>query len=233
MDSKKYNEDNLEKEIQTEEAVTDETDYDANEILKSITGPFESGTSKAVASIFLNNVYLGEEDSKPKVEELSYCATNNAELQIERRGELVQLDISFNSNADADLNKIWGILESYGELVHEELIKSELSPDRRSTLLIQLMPKKYDGEFIVDISFPIFWCLMPKTPNSHVFKIRILFDADSFNLYQIKGEPFADLAAEINFAENNRDFEELKRLQKKEERERFLDRRIELGKISK
>ena len=216
----------MENKIENEELQEDFITKDVTEaIIKSMVGP-KTDSSKVVVNMVLSKGIKTEEGFEAK--EVSSCASNNAEVYLERRGDMVQLDIAFDSNSDQELNKMWGILEGYGEKVHEELSSKFI--DEPSGLLIQMMPKEYEGEYFIDITFPILWCLMPKNPNSHIFKIRILFDADSFELYKVETDMFSGIEAALDFENKNQESMESKIQREKEERNQFLEKRIEIRK---
>lgn len=114
------------------------------------------------------------------------------EVQIQRRGEHIQIDLIFLTSLDKDLQTYWKTIEEYGQLL-EDLPEDAIEIPYFS---LTIVPDEWDWAFYAVAMAPIFWSLLPKTPGGDTVIIRMLFKAENIGFYENENMNMEEVEAE-------------------------------------
>lgn len=118
-------------------------------------------------------------------------------ISVERHGNYIQLDFTFISALDNDLKMFWTALELYGKTV------SDVNPiaEQTGTVAtgsITLVPTQFNGKYFAVAVNPIFWSLTCSEVGEAANVIRVLVEADSFEVYENKEIDMAAIKKEVD-----------------------------------
>ena len=146
--------------------------YTISEILKNIVG-YSNGKPKSAVSFnvshidTVNNTVIDETG-------INLC---NAEVKIKKVNEYITVDLSFVNKFSSELNRLWSILELYGEKMstpenfeEESIVKG----------VFTFLPISLKGRAFISAINPIYWTLMPYSPSGENSVIRLLFKDSTF-----------------------------------------------------
>lgn len=149
----------------------------------------------------------------------SYC---NPIFNITRLGATVMVDMMFSSRTDAELRRIWALMQKYGKDSEEAFQKHAKNiPYMR----IQIVPIEYSGRYSVLAYGPIYWVLQPEIPTGEVNMIRMVFNSDAVLFAESEAYDEVELAAQLQRQDMERDFIEMQYERKREEDEEYRDER--------
>lgn len=164
-----------------------------NEFLTAVCDKDNTGVSLTaiVADCDTINVKTGEE------KQIISVTLQKPTISIERHGNYIQLDFNFISALDNDLKMFWTALELYGKTVSDvNTIAAETGIV--ATGSITLVPTQFNGKYFAVAVNPIFWALTCSEIGESANVIRVLVDADSFEIYENKEIDMAALEKEVN-----------------------------------
>ena len=154
------------------------------EIIKSCQG-LENGNPRcAELSMILNFTGKTKEDmSKEEMyEEINSRNIRNAEIKISPRKSIVQIDFKFKTALDPELRLFWNQLEEYGDLITDSM-----DSDKQPVCLINFMPDRYIGRFVLTAINPIYWTLQPEVVGIDTLNIiRVIFPALNFEISEFE-----------------------------------------------
>lgn len=118
-------------------------------------------------------------------------------ISVQRHNEFVQIDFKFISSLDNDLKMLWNTLELYGKEI-DSLNVEESTVPRLASGTITLVPTQFDGKYFAVIGDPIFWSLTCPDIGESANVIRVLVDAEHFQIFENKGIDMEALEKEID-----------------------------------
>lgn len=197
------------------------------DVLKAIHGRVENEFGRNTIGLAL---YQNQADEQEEAKEIKTIHAHTSEVKVTRLGELTQIDLIYPSSHDTELNQLWRMFELYGDMLEEEIreMKEEEIKNQSCILLLQIIPKELEGSYVMDAYNPMFWCIMPITPNSTVYKIRAWFKSDEVEISEIETS-YTTEETELLVADRNQESMEAKAARMKEERETYLKERLKIG----
>jgi len=158
------------------------------ELMATANGRQANGDSNVMLT-FLTEVWNLENQT---AKELNAKHLFKQEIEIQRHGKYIQVDVIFLSELDADLKITWNLLENYGSML------SKLTGDEEDIIITSLtiIPEKYDGDFYIVGRAPAFWALQSNKPGKQNNIIRIIFEVGDFLFYEAVNIDFATVEAE-------------------------------------
>lgn len=159
-----------------------------NEIITSIKG-FDS---KGLANCSVSSTCELWNANTQAVKEVQSYAMRKPSVEIQRRGDYVQIDFEFISSLDSELKILWGALEEYGRLM-SEVTESSIELPNYS---IAILPHSGDENYYLMAVNPIFWTVQPKVPGMQTNIIRTVFNTFNFFVMEADALDFNEAEAE-------------------------------------
>ena len=150
-----------------------------NEILNDMCGLDQRRMTKSALTLE-NGIF---NFTKKETEVINSITLNKPAIEIEKHGDLIQIDICFVSSMDNDLKILWNNVELYGKNMND------LDADIRSKKLapissLTIVPTKYNGQYFAVGTNPIFWALTSKKMGQNANVVRLLYKVEDFKFYQ-------------------------------------------------
>ena len=95
----------------------------------------------------------------------------------------VQVDFKFISALDNDLRLMWNTLELYGKTSNDININTEQT-GLLAVCGITMIPMFYDGQYFCSAVNPLFWALTAEEVGKNANVIRVLFNAEDFQIFE-------------------------------------------------
>lgn len=146
--------------------------YTISEILKNIVG-YSEGKPKSAVSFNLSHIDTINEQI---IDETS-INMSGAEVKVKKIGEFITVDLSFINKFSSELNRLWSVLELYGEKMSDPENFEEESIVKG---VFTFLPIALKGKAFVSAINPIHWTLMPSSPTGENSVIRLLFKDSTF-----------------------------------------------------
>lgn len=191
------------------------------EMISTICGKTEDGASKTMTGCYL---YKYNPESE-EVREINSCITYIPVIDIFPNSDLVQVDISYSSEADTDLYKMCQMIDKCRELNRED-------NENSYSLVFNFMPIDLGETDAVSIECidPMINCLTALAPKSPVATLRLLFDAEKASFYVSDDINTSVLDTDIEYDISNRQRVNDEYRRKKEQNQLAVDRLEELKK---
>ena len=157
---------------------------DLNDIMKEIIEVDDTGASRSVVLFTIEeytNYFLVNnfEDLTSKVKRQIEINFPIVDI-FPTSAEYTMISLKFMSDVSADMRGVWEGLNYYKEAMENMNNKLKNNDNTASAPILTLtfMPKKYNGDYYVIASSPIFWALAGDTIGEKVKEIRMLFKCD-------------------------------------------------------
>jgi hypothetical protein len=143
-------------------------------------------------------------------------------LNITRLGETTMIDYIFESKVNAELRRIWALLQKHGkdcELAFRNGAKN--IPFMR----VHIVPIGYSGQYSILAYAPIYWTLQPEYPSGEITMLRMVFKTEQIMVAENEAYDETELAAQIQREEMQREYIEQEYERKLQEEEDYRDER--------
>lgn len=191
-----------------------------NELISDCVGFDEDDNPKSGFSVE-TGMYESATDTLKITGNISYF---NPQLNIMRTGETMIVDFIFANKTDSEMRAIWSLLNKYGREFEKAVQESSKTiPIFRFTIV----PTKYAGRYAVVCMSPMYWALQPETPTSDINTIRTVFPIDAVAFTESEGFDLADIEADIQREEMEREYIEEAMDRRREEQEEYQNERNE------
>lgn len=137
------------------------------EIVEAAVGRDEEGDPKSLLTLTTQIYYTDDVDKEPT--DLIDCSSIVTEINFSVMGDYTQVDLSFPSADDIDLQRFYRALETY----HDSFNTSQ--PNEEPFNVLNVIPLSLGGEFIITCSNPIFWAVMPDMIGGISRNLRLLY----------------------------------------------------------
>lgn len=117
-------------------------------------------------------------------------------ISIERHGQFLQIEFRFISSLDNDLKMLWTTLELYGKTMSDVNIENNAVP-RIASGTITFLPSQFNGKYFAVAANPIFWALTSPDTGENANLVRVLVEADNFEIFENKGVDIDKIDKEI------------------------------------
>ena len=149
------------------------------EFLQKLCEKTANGLSNTSICIDCNVIDLATQDAKP----ITSVALQKPVVSVERHGLYVQVDFKFISALDNDLRLMWNTLELYGKTSNDININTEQT-GLLAVCGITMIPMFYDGQYFCSAVNPLFWALTAEEVGKNANVIRVLFNAEDFQIFE-------------------------------------------------
>lgn len=168
-----------------------------NEFLNACKGRNEEGEGRCGITCSLL-LYDKENENEP-YKEISTRSTKEAEFDIVRVGNLIQISLIYKTAYSPDLKLFWSQLQTYGELLESYNRNEE---PRFPICMFNVFPEDYSNISYMSFSGPAFWVLQPQYVGDEKCNvIRMLFEGNTFMLNDVPDDiDITDMEAEANRA---------------------------------
>jgi len=147
-----------------------------HEIIQEVNGKTLDNMPKGSFSLLID-MWNTNNDNMKTVRDVALC---KPELQIQRHGKYVQVDIIFRSAMDRDLETLWKAMEHYGDL----LDKVEETSDTIPVATLTITSIEWEGYFHIVGVAPVLWTLQPQKPGLPASVLRIIYNDTDFIFYE-------------------------------------------------
>lgn len=113
------------------------------------------------------------------------------EVQIQRRGNFINIDLKFITPMDRDCMAVWDTMQQYGDMLDAVQEEDTHIP----FLSLTIAPIEWDWMFYATAISPIYWCLQPDEPNGKHSLIRILYSEERVGFYATENLDIATVEA--------------------------------------
>ena len=170
-----------------------------NELLKSMSGAYSDQVEPKVGLAVYYDLITAD-DKKPVTNRVITRMGLGFARAVTRKGDFVQVSVTFPSAFDSDFIGLWAMLQQYGSLFMDD--DNEHFP----SLSFVFVPMEYKGVYSVIANSPISWSLQPSCPGeTEANTIKILFDTEDFALYKSTFEEYEKIVAEANKLQDEND----------------------------
>ncbi len=181
---------------------------DTKELILACCGGPEDGHPKTMTTLF-NEIWLTD-GTKINVDSIHI---DKPELKIFKHDSYVQVDFIYEAEGDQDLYYQWKFLEDFAKpensvaYSEEEMLigtyitdEGEEKPIELPTLVVNIVPRKYNGRYFLFGTNPIFTCLQPLAPDEDGWVIRMVFEEDQFFFLEASEDELniADIEKEVD-----------------------------------
>lgn len=118
-------------------------------------------------------------------------------ISIERHGLFLQIDFKFISALDNDLKMLWTTLELYGKTMND-INTEESNVPRIASGTITFAPTQFEGRYFAVVANPVYWALTSPDVGESTNLIRVLVEADNFEIFENKNIDMNKLDKEIS-----------------------------------
>lgn len=105
-------------------------------------------------------------------------------LNIEARDGIVQVDVRFPSYKAPELQILWDVIETFGEMRFEGIN----NPDAKSMphIIFEALPEELDNTYMLSFTNPFMWFLQPRKPEEETANVvRMFFNEESFEIQKV------------------------------------------------
>lgn len=159
-----------------------------NEMIQEVNGKTQDNVPKGSFSLLIDMWGINGENIRP-VRDITLC---KPELQIQRHGKYIQVDIIFISPMDSDLEKLWNVMEYYGQLLNQVEENSTEIP----VATLTIAPVEWEGYFHMVGINPVLWTLQPRKPGASASVLRIIYTDVNFLFYEDENLDLSKVRAE-------------------------------------
>ncbi len=140
------------------------------EIIEAAVGRDSEGDPKSLLTLSTQLYYSDDIDKDPT--DLMDCSTIVTEVNFTVMGDFTQVDLTFPSADDIDLQRFYRALETYHDAFNSAKDNEE------PFCVFNVIPLSLGGEFIITCSEPIFWAVMPDMIGGISRNLRILYETE-------------------------------------------------------
>lgn len=149
-----------------------------NQIIASACGNDSNGLPNSAITLSTQLYNLVDTTQKPIIE--GEHPAHKPTVYMQNHGEFMQIDLVFPNHMDIDLQVMWRMMEIYGTKLNQINDESTHIP----MSLLTICPLADQGTYYIVAHNPIFWVLQPVNPGDQATVIRLLYEADTFNVYE-------------------------------------------------
>jgi hypothetical protein len=146
---------------------------------------------------------------------ITFC---NPILNITRVGETAMIDFIFESKTDAELRRMWALMQKHGKDVEEAFRAGAKNIPFMRT---QIVPIVYSGRYTVTAYGPLYWVLQPEYPTGEINMLRTVFNTESVLFSENEAYDEVEMAAQLQREDAERDRMEMLAEQKRREDEEY------------
>lgn len=117
-------------------------------------------------------------------------------ISIERHNQFIQIEFKFISALDNDLKLLWTTLELYGKTMNDINVDNNTLP-RLASGTITFVPVQFNGKYFAVAVNPIFWSLTSPDTGESANLIRVLVEAENFEIFENRGVDMDKLDKEV------------------------------------
>ena len=187
------------------------------EILDNLTGRDDEGNSKAQIGCYLYEYNLNNPD---KYKEIGSSITDIPSIALYPNGNIMQVDLTFLSEADTDFYKM-------NELLNRKLLLDSENADKGYLIIFNVLPANLDrgdtGYF--EMFNPIFSGITALAPKQPALTLRMLYNADDIVFYESDFDS-TNVSLEADYEVRKREdtyFQADRKKHKSEEQAAYLD----------
>ena len=191
---------------------------DFTEIYEESIGLDTEGKAKSSVSL-LHQIYNKLEDRLDTKNEYSLC---NPEVALNNTEVVTEIQLIFNSPSDSDLKIIWTMIQMLNQ---DALTDAQTNENNYHILVLNIVPNKYNGQYFIAASTPLFVSVKSLAPNEKANIISFVFKNEDVMFYETDDIDIAEIESEVK-----REMLEEQRLEevaerKRQEREEFYENR--------
>ena len=147
------------------------------ELIETVVGVDEKNMPNSFVGMYLD--FWGKEGFIHREAEYTFF---KPVIEIFSHLDYVQVDFKFKSPADQDLNIMWNALEEYCQSGNS----ADEADGKYLLLIINIVPKKYEGKYSIMATNPMIHTLQPDSPSGAPTVIRMVFKDDNVDFLQHK-----------------------------------------------
>lgn len=137
------------------------------EVIEAAVGRDNEGDPKSLLTLSTQLYYTDDVEKDPA--DLMDCSSIVTEINFSVMGDYTQVDLSFPSADDIDLQRFYRALETYHDCFNSA--QSNEEPFN----VMNVIPLTLGGEYIITCSNPIFWAVMPDMIGGISRNLRLLY----------------------------------------------------------